>query len=263
MAAAAALVIGGGMLTPAEAAVPSNDDWQSATRISSSYKAVVDTREATRDADAVGQPCYDSPGHSVWFRFAPAPRDRSLIMSTVGSSYGTVLTLFRVDAPDDWALVWCDDRRGGNDRAVIGPTLEAGSQYLLMASADPGSAGGKLRLSVRKMITAQVTLAGAGHWDKITGSAVLRGTYRCNRSGRVFIHLHLRQRVGDIYVAYGEGTIRRACDTKKEDWRMRIDSFTQYSFQKGAARVSHKVWQVCEEFGCRPGRFERDLVQLR
>jgi hypothetical protein len=90
-------------LAPAAAlaAAPSNDNAESATEIDASalpFSDVVDTTEATRQADEPGSPCSFAQ-HTVWYRIT-APRAGAMLIDPSGSTFfDTAITVYLAGAP--------------------------------------------------------------------------------------------------------------------------------------------------------------------
>ena len=81
----------------AEAAPPSNDDFNNATLIAGlPFTDSTDISEATTDG-ADPSPCGNYPNNSVWYRYTPATSG-VIQINTAGSSYTTAVGVFTGDS---------------------------------------------------------------------------------------------------------------------------------------------------------------------
>lgn len=254
---------------PAAAAAPANDGWEDARRIGAiPYRSQQDTSEATKDAEGPDDACSNSREHSVWFRMTPA-RNREVVISTAGSDYDTVLSVYKVPregAPlNRWRLVGCDDDGGADATSVVGLGLVADGIYYVMISSFGASDAGALALSVKQPVTMTYSLARRGRVDGVDGSAILHGKVRCSRTGTAVISVGLRQRIGErVTSGWGNRAVR--CGTKAVTWRLRVAPSGSWAFQDRRARVSSDELRACEPKGracLKTYRFHKKVVRLR
>lgn len=102
-----------------------NDDFEDAKRVERlPFTAKTDTSDATQEQ---GEPRACAPvGGSVWYRFRPK-RDLGLSANTFGTTYATVLGVFRGSRLNELRSVGCDTSPEGN--AVAGFAAKAGTTY--------------------------------------------------------------------------------------------------------------------------------------
>lgn len=137
--AAIALVL----TTPALGVAPSNDDFESATRIAElPFSESTSTVEATVAPD---DPNCAGVGHTIWYVFTPAA-DVRVSADTFGSSFDTTLSAW-TGPRGALSFVACnDDTNGLQSRITF--DARAGTTYHLMVSSFAGSAGGSVSLHV-------------------------------------------------------------------------------------------------------------------
>jgi hypothetical protein len=215
------------------AAPPDNDLIASATRVTSLPAVFTqDTTEATRSSDD-GR---SVQGHSVWFRYRPT-QTRRLRVTTIGSDYDTVLSLF--EGPrDDRVLVKADD-----DRVDVNAALQfkavAGNRYWVAASAYGSGSGGELRIAFHRPRPLEVTttLHGARSGG-VSGRLLLDGEIESVRPAASYVWFEVSQRVGDnVARGYTEVTAMSP-GWGTAEWTARLDSDTGWAFQPGPAVVS-------------------------
>lgn len=131
-------------LAPAEAAPPSNDDFDNATVVGSlPYSTTIDTTEATSSPD--DPVCDTGGGHTVWYRFAPGSNMR-IQASTMGSDYDTVLSIW-TGTRNGLALVACRNNDAYQGESF---TFDASkTTYHFMVAASGIGSGGSLAFGLR------------------------------------------------------------------------------------------------------------------
>jgi hypothetical protein len=138
------------------ASPPPNDDRDSATAIELlPFNVLLDTSGATAEPDEPASSCLPGPPSStVWFSFT-APSTVTIDIDTSGSTFDTVLAVWR---PTANALVeeGCVDDFGFSSQARLGIPLVGGSTYLIQVGGFPFeplgfSSSGSLILSVREL----------------------------------------------------------------------------------------------------------------
>lgn len=245
---------------PAFAAAPGNDVLSGATPISIGSNAMLDTTQATTDADdaaanaTCGAPATDA---SVWYSFTSAV-DGGVVVDVSGSTYSAGV-LVTTGGPGSLSLVTCGAR-------AVTFNATAGTTYNLLAiddQFDGGGNGGTLSLSLSAApppptVTASVT---SGQVDVKSGAATLTGTFTCTNGTFVGIFGDLSQAVGRFTISgqfsFGSGS---SCDGTPQPWRaVAIPQNGKFAGGK-AASVTFSI--TCGIIQCANG-FNRQVVQLR
>jgi hypothetical protein len=229
----AALVVPAPGATAGAAAAPDNDLIASATRVTSLPGVFTqDTTEATRspdDGESVG-------GHSVWFRYRPA-QTRRVRVTTIGSDYDTVLSLFEGPRGNRVLIKYSDDRVDVN--AALQFRAVAGTRYWVAASAYGSGPAGELRIAVHRPgpLEATTTLHGARS-GRVSGRLLLDGEIESVRPAAAYVWFEVSQRVGDnVARGYTEVTAMSP-GWGTAEWTARLDSDTGWAFQPGPAVVT-------------------------
>ncbi len=140
---------GGGrlVLNVAPAPVPGNDECIDATVISTlPFGDVIETIGATAAPDDPVQACSGlTNSNSVWYRLQ-APADATLVVSTVGSDYDTVLSAYTGECGALSEIACGDEDVGSQSRIAI--EVRAGDVVLLEVSDYASPDGGTLVLNV-------------------------------------------------------------------------------------------------------------------
>jgi hypothetical protein len=128
----------------------SNDEPSGATLITALPANLTQaTQTATSGAADPGHSCtFRTDSNTVWFRYT-ADFTGSLDISTAGSSYDTVLTVYSV-SPVASSEIGCNDDSGGLQSALR-ISVTAGTTYYIEASAFGQPGGGTLTLSVSRV----------------------------------------------------------------------------------------------------------------
>jgi hypothetical protein len=100
---------------------------------------VVDSSGATTQTADPTPTCAPVRTKSVWYRYVPSANGTAAV-STVGSSYDTVLAAFTGGPPGVFSEVACNDDSGGL-QSTINLTVAAGTTYYFMVSAFLGDGG--------------------------------------------------------------------------------------------------------------------------
>jgi hypothetical protein len=244
-----AAVLNLALITPALAAVPSNDTYAGRTVIGSlPFSDSVDTTEATTDADDAeanvtdcGAPATDA---SVWYELTAAA-DATLVVDVSASTY-TAGVIVATGSPGTFSFVTC-----GPDAVILDVT--AGETYAIMAfddQLDGSGNGGSLEITVDTAppppeIDATVDPVGHFHAD---GSATVTGTVTCSGDAfDAFIEVDLRQRVGRFFVS-GFGETGFSCDGTTQDWA--VDVFPDNGLFKGGHVASVTFAVACGLIDC-------------
>lgn len=246
--------------SPALAAAPSNDMLSGATPISTGSNTVLDTTEATTDADDVeanascGAPATDA---SVWYSFTPAV-DGGVVVDVSSSSYSAGV-LVTTGGPGSLARVTC-----GPGAVTFNAT--AGTTYNILAfddQFDGGGNGGTLNLSLEPVpppptVAVSVT---SGRVDR-TGATTLTGTLTCTDAEFVIIFGDLSQTVGRFTTIRGQFSFGpgSTCDGTPQPWTALVVPQSGKFAGGKAAAVTFTF--ACGDSQCATS-FNRQVVQLR
>jgi hypothetical protein len=204
---------------PAAAAPPSNDTFGGATVVSLGFSELLDTTEATTDADdaqlnaTCGAPATDA---SVWYSFTAAA-DGGVVVDVSQSNYSAGV-LVGVGTQGSLDTVTCGP-------GTVGFAAAAGTTYYVLAiddQFDGGGNGGTLQISFNEAPpppTVDITVDPVGRFDAQTGAAFLTGTYSCSNGDFIDVFGEARQAVGRFVVVgffgfFDVGT----CDGTSRSW---------------------------------------------
>src|SRR5262249_27257867 len=130
-------------------AQPANDACIAAVVIDPAATSFHDTQQtatATIGAEDFSTCSCVPDGATGWYRLTPAA-SRLLTVDTIGSSYDTVLDVFRGDCTTKTDIA-CNDQAVGSSQSRVSFAACAGRTYLIEASAFCGTPGGTLNLSL-------------------------------------------------------------------------------------------------------------------
>jgi len=230
--AAAALAVMA-LEVPALAAPPGNDSISSATPLGTPpARFVLNTRQAT--ASRTDGSCVQ--GASVWFRTRPTVT-RTVRLSTIGSDYDTVLTVFRGTRTNRTRIGCANESFGTTAAAALQVRLVAGNTYWVAASAccSRTAPGGHLVLNTFRPTPprARVTIDSV-ETGGVSGRLLVHGTARCAVPSEVGLDLFASQRVAaGANVASGEASAASFCGPTATSWTATLDSGTGWAFQTG------------------------------
>ena len=181
-------------VSPALAAPPGNDDFNSATVVTEPlpFSDSINTTEATTagdDPDCFGQ------GPTVWYSFTPS-QDVLIQANTFGSDYDTTLSVY-IGSQGALNQIACNDDAGGLQSLVFFQAF-ASETYFLMVGAFGSGPGGNLvfgAIQAPPPLTVDLQLDATGSFDK-AGNAYLRGTITCSRPILVELAADVTQPVG-------------------------------------------------------------------
>ena len=227
-----------GVVSPATAATPSNDSRAGALEVGSlPFSHSEDTSEATASGP---KQCGNSG--SVFFRFVPTATGRVQV-DTIGSSYDTILTVFRATHNGSEVIRCSDD--GVSWWGATRFKATAGVEYFLMPGRCCGSdrrGGGDLVLNVTEVtqdpFEASVTVSG-GTVDPDTGIVTIAGTMTCTHVSWLVVEGQLRQLRSEIFLARGwlEADDLYCLPGSTNDWTVEVDTDTGVVFGAGDARI--------------------------
>ncbi len=131
----------------AYAAAPDNDNFNSATRVSSlPFSAEQSAAEATLETDEVQPSCVgDKVGSSVWYRYT-ASTTRPIVVETTDSTYDTVLSVWE-GAAFPLTEIACNDDNGP-PQSKLSFDAVAGNTYHINISSLPANSGKTLIFKV-------------------------------------------------------------------------------------------------------------------
>jgi hypothetical protein len=238
--AAASLSVG---LPSAMAAPPSNDTVAGATAVSLGFSELLDTTEATTDADDAALGCIGPPAidASVWYAYT-APVDGGVVDAS-SSSFPPGISI-ATGAPGSLTLESC---------APFANTFAAtaGTTYYIQAfdfSGD-GVNGGLLSISIAAAApppTLDVKVDPTGFVDAKTGVATIKGTITCTDASFVDLQVNLTQPVGKRATVAGFGGFFSGgsiCDGTPRPWSADIPPV-------GGRFVGGKSASVALTFAC-------------
>lgn len=252
----AASVVGA---APAWAAPPDNDTISGAVTASIGFSDVLDTTEATTDAqddqlnETCGAPATDA---SVWYVIEGT--GTGVVVDVSASDYAAGV-LVGVGVPGSLETVACGP-------GLTGFTADAGTTYYVLAiddQSDGGGNGGSLSISfydAPPTPTVDITVDPTGTFDR-TGAAHLTGTYTCTDAVFVDVFGDVTQPVGRFSIRgffgfFVEGT----CDGSPQPWS--ADVVPEGGKFKGGKALTVAFSFACGVFECAEGYTEQ-TVRLR
>ena len=206
--------------TPAVAlaAAPSNDTFPTATAVTVGFSEVLDTSQATTDADdaqlnsSCGAPATDA---SVWYKIDGA--DAGVLVDVSGSNYSAGV-LVGEGTQGNLQTVACAP--GG-----VAFFASSGTTYYILAIDDQNDGagnGGSLSISFGAAPpppTIDFTVNRTGTVNTRTGVATISGTVTCANSDFIDISVDARQSVGRFVVrGFGEYFDFGTCDGTSHAW---------------------------------------------
>jgi hypothetical protein len=242
------------------AAAPANDTIGGATPVTIGYSELLDTTEATTDADDAqlntncGAPATDA---SVWYTLVGTGEG---VLVNVSESDYTAGVLVGIGTPGALDIVAC-----GPDGVAF--LAEAGTTYYILAiddQADGGGNGGNLSISFSEIPpppSLEISVNPYGNFNSKTGTATISGQYTCTDGDFIEVFVDAYQRVGRGYVL-GSGSFFDfdTCDGEPHAWSAEI--YPQFGIFKGGKALTISFAFSCGAFECSEGYVEQ-TVQLR
>ncbi|HEV2906684.1 MAG TPA: hypothetical protein VGZ50_05155 [Actinomycetota bacterium] len=259
---AMALAVGAvGISAPAAlAAPPGNDTFGGATAATLGFSEVIDTTEATTDADdtqlnsSCGAPATDA---SVWYAFTGS--DTGVVVDVSQSDYSAGV-LVGVGSQGNLQLEACGP-------GAVGFFASAGTTYYVLAiddQFDGGGNGGSLNISFNEAPpppTVELTVNRIGKFNSRTGVATISGTYTCENADFIEVFVDARQKVGRFtVVGFGDFFDFGTCDGESHAWS--TDVFPDNGKFAGGKTMTLAFSFACGPFECAEG-FVEQTVQLR
>jgi hypothetical protein len=242
------------------AAPPGNDTFGGATAATLGFSEVLDTTEATTDADdaqlnsSCGAPATDA---SVWYAFEGA--DIGVVVDVSLSDYSAGV-LVGVGSQGNLLTEACGP-------GAVGFFAAAGTTYYVLAIDDQfdGSGnGGSLNISFNEAPpppTVDITVDPFGKVNARTGVATISGTYTCDNGDFIDVFVDARQNVGRFTVAgFGGFFDFDTCDGESHTWS--ADVFPDNGKFAGGKTVTLAFAFACGPFECAEG-FAEQTVRLR
>jgi hypothetical protein len=242
------------------AAPPNNDTFGGATLVTAGFSEVLDTTEATTDADdaqlnsSCGAPATDA---SVWYAFEG--NDTGVVVDVSQSNY-TAGVLVGVGTQGNLQTVACGP-------GTVGFFAAAGTTYYVLAiddQNDGGGNGGLLNISFNEIPpppTVDITVNRYGTVNAQTGVATISGTYTCTNGDFIDIFVDARQNVGRFAILGSGGFFDfGTCDGTPHTWS--ADIFPENGKFKGGKALTVSFAFSCGAFECGSG-FAEQTVQLR
>jgi len=250
-----------GVSAPAAlAAPPNNDTFPNATLVTIGFSEVLDTTEATTDADdaqlneSCGAPATDA---SVWY--ALEGTDQGVIVDVSQSDYSAGV-LVGVGTQGNLTTVACS-------QGAVGFFAEAGTTYYILAiddQLDGAGNGGSLNIVFAEIPpppTVDITVNHYGTFNSKTGTATISGTYTCSNGDFIEVDVEARQKVGRfIIVGFGSFFDFGTCDGTSHPWAAEV--FPQNGVFKGGKALTLNFAISCGPFECGTSYVEQ-VVQLR
>ncbi|HET7505254.1 MAG TPA: DUF6299 family protein [Kofleriaceae bacterium] len=242
------------------AAPPGNDGFTGATPASIGFSEVLDTSQATTDADdaqlneTCGAPATDA---SVWYTIQGS--DQSVVVNVSGSSYSAGV-LVGVGSQGNLQTVTCGP-------GTVTFFAAAGTTYYVLAiddQFDGGSNGGSLSIAFTEIPPppkVDFAVDPFGTVNITTGVATISGTYTCTNGDSVSAFVDASQSVGRFTISgFGSFFATRTCDGAPHPWS--ADVVPQSGKFAGGKSATMTFTFACGPFQCSSG-FVEQTVQLR
>ncbi|HEX5937144.1 MAG TPA: DUF6299 family protein [Actinomycetota bacterium] len=246
---------------PAALAVPpANDTFGGATLVSVGFSEVLDTTEATTDADDAqlnalcGAPATDA---SVWY--AIQGTDTGVVVDVSESDYSAGI-IVGVGSQGDLDTVDCAP-------GTVGFFASAGTTYYVLAfdfQDGGGGNGGSLSISFNEAPpppVVDIAVDPVGSFNPRTGTATISGTYTCTDGDSIDVFVEARQRVGRFVIVGSGGFFDfDTCDGEPRTWSVEV--FPDNGLFKGGRAMTVAFAFSCGPFECVEG-FAEQTVRLR
>lgn len=248
-------------VSTARAAAPANDTLANATVASIGFSEVLDTSEATTDADdaqlnaSCGAPATDA---SVWYTLGGT--GGGVIVDVFASDYSAGV-LVGVGTPGSLTTITCG-------QGAVGFFAELGTTYYILAIDDQlngdGLNGGSLSISFSEIPpppSVEISVNPYGQFHSKTGTATIFGTYTCTNGDFIQVDVSARQVVGRFYIDGSGGFFDfGTCDGSSHLWSAEI--FPENGTFRGGKTLTVSFALSCGLFECAAGYAEQ-RVQLR
>jgi len=250
-----------GVFAPAAlAAPPTNDTFANAMPVALGFSEVLDTTEATTDADDAqlnelcGAPATDA---SVWYVLDGA--DAGVVVDVSQSDYSAGV-LVGTGSQGSLEIVACGP-------GTVGFVAAAGTTYYVLAiddQSDGAGNGGSLSISFNEAPpppTVDIAVNRFGNFNAHTGIATISGAYTCTNGDLIDVFVDANQRVGRGSV-FGSGFFSDSgtCDGAPHTWSAEVFPFNGRF--AGGKTLTLTFAFSCGPFECAEG-FVEQTVQLR
>lgn len=239
--------------------VPSNDTFSGATVVTLPFSEVVNTTDATTDADdaqlnaSCGAPATDA---SVWYVLTPAA-DAQVVIDVSQSDYSAGIAV-GVGSQGNLTTVACGPGTVSLDATAL-------TTYYVLAfddQLDGGGNGGLLSISFTEVAGTTLdalTVDATGTFDPVTGIATISGTYTCSDGDFLSAFVDARQEAGRFTV-FGTGGFFASgtCDGASHAWT--ADVLPQAGKFAGGKAMTVTFAFACGPFNCALGFVERTVL---
>lgn len=221
-AAAMALSMLGSYAPAALAAPPANDTISGATVVTIGYSELLDTSEATTDADDAqlntfcGAPATDA---SVWYQLEGT--DEGVIVDVSASDYSAGV-LVGTGTPGALDILTCGP-------GAVAFFAYSGTTYYILAiddQFDGGGNGGTLNIGFHAFPpppTVEITVNRYGRVNARTGIATISGTYTCTNGDFIEVYGDARQQAGRFTILGSFGYFDfGTCDGSPHSWEAAV-----------------------------------------
>jgi hypothetical protein len=239
---------------PPALAQPANDDFDSATVISSlPFTDSISTVDATNPGD---DPFCNGFEHTVWYSFTPT-QDTTVRADTAGSDYATSLGVY-TGSRGALSEVAC-----ASSPAEVSFNASADTTYFFMVASAAGGPGGTLAFHVSEgPPTLTVSLTGRATLVAKGAAVDVEFVHSCSPGLDGGMIVNLTQRVGGKLLATGFGIARDfICDNAEHTATVSVIAETA-PFKKGDA-VAEGTFEGCSPGGCLFVRMPTATVRIK
>ena len=245
------------------AAAPNNDTFPGATTVAIGFSEVLDTTQATTDADdaqlnaSCGAPATDA---SVWYALVGS--DVTVVVDVSQSNYAAGV-LVGVGSQGNLQTVACGP-------GAVAFFAAAGTTYYVLAiddQLDGGGNGGSLSISFNAIPpppTVNISVNPFGKVNTRTGVATISGSYTCTNGDFIQTFVDARQKVGNgrnaTIAGFGSFFDSGTCDGTSRPWSAAV--IPQSGKFAGGKSMTMTFAFACGPFQCADG-FVEQTVQLR
>jgi len=242
------------------ASVPSNDAFSGATVVTVPFSEVLNTTEATTDADdaqlnaTCGAPATDA---SVWYALTPVA-DAVVVIDVSQSDYSAGV-LVGVGSQGSLFTVACGP-------GAVSFFAAALTTYYVLAiddQFDSAGNGGSLNISFSAAQTTTLdafTVDRFGSFDAQTGIARISGSYACSHGDFINTFVDARQNVGRLVTIFGSGSFFDfgTCDGASHAWA--ADVVPQSGKFAGGKSMTVSFAFTCGAVNCATGYVEQTVM---
>ena len=240
------------------AAPPANDTFANATSATIGFSEVLDTTEATTDADdaQLNESCgAPATAASVWYSLEGT--DEFAVVDVSSSDYSAGV-LIGVGTQGNLETVTCGP-------GTVALFAAAGTTYYVLAiddQLDGTGNGGNLSISIETIPpppTIDLAVDRFGRVNAQTGVATISGTYTCTDGDFIDLFIDARQDVGRFSI-FGSGEFFDfgTCDGTSHAWSAEVIPFNG-RFAGGKALTATFAFS-CGPFECANGYIEQRVI---